>query len=96
MPSFEWNARFWRDFQRLTPAQQAEFLRVVQQFVDDLRTGTHRPGHRLKGVSGHPRVFEITWDPDGRAIFERGREKRPGDPHVIWRRIGSHDIFRDP
>lgn len=96
MPTYEWTARFWRDFQRLTPTQQTEFLRAVEQFVDDLRNGTNRPGHRLKGVSGRVGVFELTRAPDGRATFERGPERRPGEPHIVWRRVGTHDIFRDP
>jgi len=25
-----------------------------------------------------------------------GEEIRPGEPHVIWRRAGTHDLFRQP
>jgi hypothetical protein len=38
----------------------------------------------------------MTWAPNGRATFEYGDELRPGDPHIIWRRIGMHGIFRQP
>jgi hypothetical protein len=38
----------------------------------------------------------MTWAADGRATFEYGQEIRPGEPHIIWRRIGTHDIFRQP
>jgi len=41
-------------------------------------------------------VWELTFAPDGRATFEYGDEVRPGDAHVIWRRIGDHSIFADP
>jgi hypothetical protein len=34
--------------------------------------------------------------PDGRATFSYGEEMRPGEPHVIWRRVGTHDVLRDP
>lgn len=96
MPTYDVSARFWRDFERLPPEQQVAFLRVGGEFIEDLRRGVHRRGHRLKRVRGHPGVLELTWAPDGRATFERGSDKRPGDPHIIWRRVGRHDIFRDP
>jgi hypothetical protein len=38
----------------------------------------------------------MTWAPDGRATFEYGLERLPGEPHVIWCRVGAHDIFRQP
>jgi hypothetical protein len=38
----------------------------------------------------------MTWAADGRATFEYGQEIRPGEPHIIWRRIGTHDVFRQP
>ena len=41
-------------------------------------------------------VWEMTWADDGRATFDYGLSKRPGDPHIIRRLIGSHDIFREP
>jgi hypothetical protein len=28
--------------------------------------------------------------------FEYGAEIRPGEAHVIWRRIGTHSVFRRP
>ena len=50
----------------------------------------------MKSVQGWPGVWEMTWAPDGRATFEYGTERRPGEPHGIWRRVGAHDIFRQP
>jgi len=38
----------------------------------------------------------MTWDNDGRATFSYGEERVPGEPHVIWRRIGTHAIFTPP
>jgi hypothetical protein len=38
----------------------------------------------------------MTWAPNGRATWQYGPEQRPGERHVIWRRIGTHDIFRAP
>jgi hypothetical protein len=47
-------------------------------------------------VQGATGVFEMTWAPDGRATFQYGESKAGGEPHVIWRRIGTHDVFRSP
>ena len=66
-------------------------------FVEDLRQGRQfRNGLRVKGVKGAPGIFEMTWADDGRATFEYGQPVIPGQPHVIWRRVGTHDIFDAP
>ena len=97
MPTFAWLARFSADFDRLAPAQQAAFLAAVAQFVEDLREGGQfRKGLRIKGVQGAPGVFEMTWADDGRATFQYGDALLEDEPHVIWRRVGTHDIFRQP
>jgi hypothetical protein len=41
-------------------------------------------------------VWEMTWAPDGRATFMYGIEVTPGETHIIWRRIGGHEIFQNP
>jgi hypothetical protein len=38
----------------------------------------------------------MTFAPNGRATWQYGLEIRPDEPHVIWRRIGTHEIFRNP
>ncbi|MDQ3680372.1 MAG: hypothetical protein M3378_07490 [Actinomycetota bacterium] len=97
MPTFGWLPRFGADFKRLTPAQQAAFLAAVAQFVDDLGPGDQfRKGLRVKGVKGAPGVFEMTWAGDGRATFQYGESMRAGEPHVVWRRVGTHAILRQP
>lgn len=97
MPTFAWLARFGADFDRLTPSQQAAFLAAVAQFVDDLRAGGRfRNGLRVKGVKGAPGIFEMTWADEGRATFSYGQPVRAGEPHVIWRRVGTHDLFKQP
>lgn len=97
MPTFRWLPRFGADFDRLTPARQAAFLAAVAQFVEDLRGGGQfRKGLRVKGVKGATGVFEMTWADDGRATFQYGEPVIAGDPHVIWRRIGTHEIFKQP
>jgi hypothetical protein len=97
LPTFAWLARFGADFDRLSPAQQAAFLDAIAQFVEDLRAGGRfRRGLRVKGVQGASGLFEMSWAADGRATFQYGDAVLYGEPHVIWRRVGTHNIFRQP
>ncbi len=97
MPTYSWVASFRADFDRLTSAQQAAFLVAIAHFIADLQTGGRfRKGLRIKGVKGASGIFEMTWADDGRATFQYGEEVRPGELHVIWRRVGTHDVFQTP
>jgi hypothetical protein len=90
-------ARFGADFDVLSPKQQAAFLVAVTQFVDDLRSGREfRKGLQVKGVQGATGIFEMTWADDGRATFEYGEAVIAGEPHIIWRRVGTHAILNRP
>jgi len=35
----------------------------------------------------------MTGADDGRATFEYGSVVREGETHIVWRRIGTHDII---
>lgn len=46
----------------------------------------------MQGVSG---IWEMTWEGnDGRATFSL--TTRHGQRHVIWRRVGGHEIYEHP
>jgi hypothetical protein len=97
LPTYAWLARFAADFDSLSPEQQALFLAAIAHFVDDLSAGkAFRRSLRVKGVQGASGVFEMTWAGDGRATFEYGPPVLEGEPHVVWRRIGTHTIFTEP
>jgi len=85
---------------RLTPEQRRRFRKTVTAFVEDLRTGRFRAGLRIKGVQRAPGVYELTWSmgtgPAGRATWEYGAPIVPGEQHIVWRRIGTHDILSSP
>ena len=85
------------EFKDLPVPLRALFLAAVVQLVDDFRSG-QQPRHslRVKRVQNVLGVWELSWTADGRATFQYGRDGIPGQPHIIWRRIGSHDIFRNP
>lgn len=99
MPTHFENPSFLRDLKRLTPAQVSLFETRLRQFVVDLagmeegRLIWFRSGLRVKKVKGAPGVYEMSWASDGRATFVWGPQQTPGRRHVIWLRIGSHDIL---
>ena len=97
MPTREILPQFWRDWARLTLEQQQAFRLAVGKLVDDLKAGGGlRAGLRVKGVRGTPGVYELTWARDGRATFSYGRSVVVDEPHIVWRRIGTHEILREP
>ena len=96
MPTREVAPRFFRDYSRLSAEQRAQFLTALAQFIDGLKRGQLAPGLRVKAMEGTDGIWEITWAPDGRATFEYGDPVKSGEPHIIWRRIGTHAIFRQP
>lgn len=97
MPTHEEMTRFLREWDKLTPSQKTAFLTAVDEMVDDLRAHrSFRPSLRVKNVKTHRSIMEMTWAPDGRATFCFGPEVHPGDPHIIWRRVGGHEILKNP
>jgi hypothetical protein len=97
MPTFSRAPRFVQDLKHLTPQQRQRFeSTVLNEFVVDLKAGRFRSGLRVKRIQATAGVWEMTWAPNGRATFEYGNERRAGAPHVIWRRVGTHDIFERP
>lgn len=76
--------------------EQASFRAALAVFVADLATGSgFRPGLRVKTMAGHE-VWEVTWAPDGRATFCYGQPVKDGEVHIIWRQVGSRQVFSAP
>jgi len=96
LPTYQRLPRFNKDFARLSAQEQERFAEAVAKFVADLRGGRFRAGLRVRGIEGAPGIFEMTCAPDGRATFEYGDEITSGEPHIIWRRVGGHNIFSAP
>jgi hypothetical protein len=98
MPTHREQEQILREFAKLTEAQQDQFAVAMKHMVEDLRAKRpFRASLRVKGVQGHPGIFEMTWNKtDGRATFSFGSEVIPGEPHIIWRRIGRDEIFGNP
>jgi hypothetical protein len=97
MPTYTKLPRFQKDFDQLTADDQERFRQAVQKFVKDLTRGRgFRPSLRVKGVRGASGIFEMTWAPNGRATFHYGEPIKEGEPHLVWRRVGTHDILSEP
>jgi uncharacterized ferritin-like protein (DUF455 family) len=100
MPTFDIEDSFWRDWKRLSREEKRLFQLARKKRVADLRRGQGlrgvRQGLRIKDVQAHPGIWELTWADDGRATVELGESPNEADVHIIWRRIGSHDILDEP
>ena len=76
----------------MTREQRTLFRSARREFIEDCDSGRFRPSLR-----GHSGIWEMTWEGnDGRATFSWGPELELGKRHVIWRRIGGHEIFANP
>jgi hypothetical protein len=101
---FETTPAFDTDYRRLKAEHAAAFKKVVQEkFVPACDAFAENPSTpwpaslRVKAVRSAAGVLEMTWSfasPDGRATFEF--VTRDGELRVRWRRVGDHDVFKDP
>lgn len=97
MPTYAWQARFMREYRALARQDKVAFRRAKDRFVAVLRMD--RPpeaGLGIAEMAGHPGVYEFRYSASGRARFSYGTTARGSDAHVIWRRIGGHEIYREP
>lgn len=100
MPTFDTTNQFEADLRRLKAEERRSFEAAVQKFVQDLKRGAgleFRASLRIRPMKGTHGIYEMTWaGNDGRATFEFGPPRREGERHVIWRRVGGHDVFSRP
>ncbi|MEN6627707.1 MAG: hypothetical protein ABFD69_15890 [Candidatus Sumerlaeia bacterium] len=94
MPTFFAVKRFKRQYEKLTAEQKILFMQAVALLVESIRRGRYHKSLRIKRFHGQEGVWEITWAPNGRALFKYGKEVKPGEAHVIWLNVGTHDIFK--
>ncbi|MCY4163561.1 MAG: hypothetical protein OXE93_05015 [bacterium] len=88
-----------RELKRLNSSQATLFELRLLEFVADLlemeqgRRTWFRKNLRVKKVRGQSNVYEMSWAADGRATFALGTSPVDGKLHIVWLRIGSHDIL---
>jgi hypothetical protein len=98
------SSAFDRDFARLPAEHRRLFLSVLREhFLPAIAAGAFSgtPSwprrlriHRLTASS----VYTLTWNvasPRGRGTFHLDKAD-DGEPVLVWRRIGDHDIYPDP
>ena len=91
MPTFESLAAFQRQWAKLEQEQRAAFRRAVATFVANLKDGQgFSPELRVHKLV-NTEIWSLTWAKDGRALFRFGAELTPGETHIVWEAIGTHD-----
>lgn len=59
--------------------------------VANLKAGEEfSPGFRVRKLV-NTEIWSLTWATDGRALFRYGSHAVPGETHIIWETIGTHD-----
>ena len=100
---FETTPQFLNDLVKLRPEHRSRFKSRVADFNTGceryLETGLIRfwcASLRVARMTVAEPVWEMTWSfsgPDGRATFQF--LERDGETVVLWRRIGTHQIYKN-
>jgi hypothetical protein len=94
VPTYEETNRFNSEYNRLSADKQALFNQARKEWVAALKAHRAPPARlgirRFLSIEG---MYEFHFAPNGRALFRYGPEKQSGEPHIIWERIGGHDIY---
>jgi mRNA-degrading endonuclease YafQ of YafQ-DinJ toxin-antitoxin module len=96
VPTYRLLPRFQKDWEKLTAAERKEFRAAVKRFIEALNAGSGRfpASLRVHRIDGTADVWSMTWADNGRATFQYGDSIKPGEPHIVWRRVGTHDIYK--
>jgi hypothetical protein len=94
VPTYEETKRFNNEYNRLRTDKRALFNQACKEWVTALKTHQPPPARlgirRFLSIEG---MYEFHFAPDGRTLFRYGPEQKPGEVHIIWERIGGHDIY---
>jgi hypothetical protein len=101
---FESTRRFDNDFKALSKEHQTSFRDLMPDFNDACDAYAIAQGGfvwpmrlRVNKLTSAKGIWEMTWSfasPDGRATFEFVNTSE--GVRLRWRRIGNHDVFREP
>jgi hypothetical protein len=100
---YETTPAFDADFKRLTEDEQKLFRKALTAFIPAADRLAADPAARwpkslrVKDVEGAAGIWEMTWSfsgPDGRATFEW--ITIDGERAIRWRRVGVHEVFKEP
>jgi hypothetical protein len=101
---FETTPAFDNDYRRLKREHADTFKQVIRDkfapacdaYATDPTAGWPA-ALRVKSVRSAPGIWEMTWSfasPDGRATFELITVD--GELRCRWRRVGDHQVFKNP
>jgi hypothetical protein len=98
VPTFEALARFNREFRRLSPELRHAFLAMLPLFITALRESppAFPAALRVHRVQRHPRCGVFECRAPVRCEGDLPDAGVADEPHVIWRRIGTHAILAEP
>jgi mRNA-degrading endonuclease RelE of RelBE toxin-antitoxin system len=97
MTQYDWHRRFMAEYERLSKEDQDAFQAAIKRFVAALREGrAFDPGLGIRQMTGHPGIYEFHFSKRGRATFHYKTEERGKEADVMWRRIGGHEIYKQP
>lgn len=98
MPTFNRLPRFNKDLSKLSQDEQEVFKAAAGLFLQGLKQGTGRfhPSLRVHRIDSTEDVWSITWGDDARATFHYGDPIKDREPHIVWHRVGTHKIYRNP
>ena len=95
--------RFDADYRQLTTSEREKFRQALAIFIEACRAYEANPERyvwpkslRIERLTGTG-VMAMTWSfsgPDGRATFQF--ETVDGEIVVVWRRVGRHNIYKNP
>lgn len=101
---FETTPAFDHDVRRLKREHREQFRAVLRdKFIPACDAHASDPAApwpgslRVRPVRAAPGVLEMTWSfasPDDRATFELVTVE--GELRLRWRRVGDHDVFKQP
>lgn len=97
-PRFEsdWKA-LPREHRQLFRDALPAFSRACDEFVTEQGKYRWPASLRVSPLRSAPGIWEMTWSftgPDGRATFQFVQENSA--MYVRWRRIGNHEVFKQP
>jgi hypothetical protein len=95
--------QFERDYKKLSAGEKSQFKEMLKEFIPSCDAYAKDPGGfqwparlRFERLT-RSNALAVTWafsGPDGRATFQF--ETKDAELYVVWRRVGRHDIYREP
>ncbi len=96
MATFDMTSRCKADVARLSPGSREKFKAAALLLAESLNSGASFPKSlRVRRFNRSATEWELTWAPNGRAVFELHHPSPLGatHKHVRWVAVGGHEVF---